>query len=438
MSKVVNVKVAHIRPQYNNLKEWCEDPNNVYIGRARIVYIDGERYPPEHSPYANIHHYTLEQYEEYIKGVDLTPLKGKTLGCWCKPNPCHGDVLMRLINGEITPSVVLTPVTSSLTVQGIKDEIKRYGVKIPNGLRKAELLHFLQALRQGHRPTEYKEALCTPIPYIANLSLDWKTHLFTHGWAITKVQGLDYQKVRSGLKDWVDINSPPYNLHGIFKHWVGHLPAVWETREACIPIFSDLWGTNDLLTSFDGFCYMNGRKEFKHWMHCDQGRALQTFCCVQGIVNLYPNGPNDGGTVLMSGSHHVFKEYLDKHPLDGIKGFFRIDPHDDLLKHCPIIKPCLEEGEILLFDSRTFHCNIPPKGNIPRMSVYVSMMPKSQATGKELEKRRKLYNEGRMTGHWCYGPYLTVVEKEPFYTKGERMPDITVGSLNEIQDRLVS
>jgi hypothetical protein len=25
-----------------------------------------------------------------------TELKGKTLGCWCKPNTCHGDVLAEL------------------------------------------------------------------------------------------------------------------------------------------------------------------------------------------------------------------------------------------------------------------------------------------------------------------------------------------------------
>ena len=24
-------------------------------------------------------------------------LKGKVLGCWCKPGPCHGDVLVELI-----------------------------------------------------------------------------------------------------------------------------------------------------------------------------------------------------------------------------------------------------------------------------------------------------------------------------------------------------
>jgi hypothetical protein len=26
----------------------------------------------------------------------LPELKGKTLGCWCKPQACHGDILARL------------------------------------------------------------------------------------------------------------------------------------------------------------------------------------------------------------------------------------------------------------------------------------------------------------------------------------------------------
>lgn len=28
--------------------------------------------------------------------ADLHELKDKVLGCWCKPGPCHGDVLARL------------------------------------------------------------------------------------------------------------------------------------------------------------------------------------------------------------------------------------------------------------------------------------------------------------------------------------------------------
>lgn len=44
---VVNVKVAFIRPEYQNLKEWMQDDKNVYIGRKGIVFVDGKRFPNE-------------------------------------------------------------------------------------------------------------------------------------------------------------------------------------------------------------------------------------------------------------------------------------------------------------------------------------------------------------------------------------------------------
>ena len=53
MSEIVNVKVKYIRPEYDNLKEWCEDSNNCYIGRRGIVIINGRRYPEEASIFAN-------------------------------------------------------------------------------------------------------------------------------------------------------------------------------------------------------------------------------------------------------------------------------------------------------------------------------------------------------------------------------------------------
>ena len=33
ITKVVNCKVQYIRPEFKNLKEWINSPNNVYIGR---------------------------------------------------------------------------------------------------------------------------------------------------------------------------------------------------------------------------------------------------------------------------------------------------------------------------------------------------------------------------------------------------------------------
>ena len=110
-----NVKVQHIRPKYANLRTWCEDPQNVYIGRAGVVFIDGQRYPKQASVWANPFKIDKEsmtrkevcaRYEAHIQEklesdpdlvLALLGLKGKQLGCWCVPEACHGDVLVRLI-----------------------------------------------------------------------------------------------------------------------------------------------------------------------------------------------------------------------------------------------------------------------------------------------------------------------------------------------------
>jgi hypothetical protein len=116
---VVNVKVQYIRQNgYNDLSQWMKDENNVYIGRAGIVFINKERFPKQSSIFCNIFKVgkdgtrdeVINKYEDYIRRKiiedpniknELLKLKGKTLGCWCKPESCHGDVLLKLIN-EIT------------------------------------------------------------------------------------------------------------------------------------------------------------------------------------------------------------------------------------------------------------------------------------------------------------------------------------------------
>jgi len=44
----------------------------------------------------------IEKYRKYILNSPellkaLPELKGKRLGCWCFPLPCHGDVLVELV-----------------------------------------------------------------------------------------------------------------------------------------------------------------------------------------------------------------------------------------------------------------------------------------------------------------------------------------------------
>lgn len=49
----------------------------------------------------------IEKYKKWIlfqKHLleNLYELKNKVLGCWCSPNPCHGDILIELIKMEFT------------------------------------------------------------------------------------------------------------------------------------------------------------------------------------------------------------------------------------------------------------------------------------------------------------------------------------------------
>lgn len=89
-------------------------PNNIYVGRAGRVYINKEIYPYRQSKWANpfnlktlTREESLARYEAYVRNMvdkdpeakkELLNLRGKNLGCWCKPELCHADVLVKLIN----------------------------------------------------------------------------------------------------------------------------------------------------------------------------------------------------------------------------------------------------------------------------------------------------------------------------------------------------
>ena len=73
-----------------------EEYYNVYIGR-------GSKWG---NPFVIGKHGTrdevIEKYKMYILSKPellehLPELRGKILGCWCKPNACHGDVLVELL-----------------------------------------------------------------------------------------------------------------------------------------------------------------------------------------------------------------------------------------------------------------------------------------------------------------------------------------------------
>ena len=96
-------------------KGMCDDfgkyPYDVYIGWSQ--FYQGKRLPtsPYHNPYSWKKHGRVESINLYrtvtVRYLNLDPLKevhARTgqlrLGCWCVPDPCHGQVLKELIEGR--------------------------------------------------------------------------------------------------------------------------------------------------------------------------------------------------------------------------------------------------------------------------------------------------------------------------------------------------
>ncbi|CAH6419469.1 Phytanoyl-CoA dioxygenase (PhyH) [uncultured virus] len=367
------------------------------------------------------------------------------------------------------------PDLSTLTLPKIKEWAIANGFKVPSGLRKAELIQYLQGTMSERNAGIVKDPKFAIVtldllqPRTANMDIDWLTHLHTYGWAVAPIPGWDRNFTqqffnwfescssnfhREDRNTWKAVNMPNM-LHGILKHYFGHTEMQWRIRELCAPLFARIWGcqSEDLLCSYDGGCFLPctpkdalKNSSFKQWVHNDQNRLFRTFCCVQGIVNFEDNDFEDGGLVLVEGSHTIFNEYMARHPSEGIIWGIS-DMKDPLLSTRNLIKICAPPGHIILFDSRTFHCNVHPFGSLfkedgtPRfrMCTYVSMMSRDGASVKELQKRISLYEKGRMTGHWCYGPWFKETAEHPHIYGGvnNRPAVIEIAPLNPLRRRLI-
>lgn len=104
---VINIRKANlVKLGYRDLEHWLENPNHIYIGRNMTFYVPGAVKSKWSNPYS-VKKYgrdkCLEMYEQHIKDTpellkSLKELQGKTLGCWCHPEACHGHVLQKLLN----------------------------------------------------------------------------------------------------------------------------------------------------------------------------------------------------------------------------------------------------------------------------------------------------------------------------------------------------
>lgn len=117
IKSIVNVNKKSLAEQgFGNFLDWNNNSENIYIGRNMAFYVPGAKQSIWHNPFPiknpdktyndNTKRYALEEslqlYKEYLMNSQtlmnkLPELDGKNLGCWCKPNRCHGDVIKEIL-----------------------------------------------------------------------------------------------------------------------------------------------------------------------------------------------------------------------------------------------------------------------------------------------------------------------------------------------------
>jgi hypothetical protein len=79
----------------------CMIDRDTQFGNPYRLKKDGGEYTREES---------VREYEKWFKNKmkndpdfknAVDELRGKTLGCWCKPKKCHGDIILAYLRGDL-------------------------------------------------------------------------------------------------------------------------------------------------------------------------------------------------------------------------------------------------------------------------------------------------------------------------------------------------
>ena len=220
--------------------------------------------------------------------------------------------------------------------------------------------------------------------------------------------------------------------HGIYKHHeAGHQKHAWfaRTRPNVQKVFQKLWDTDELVVSFDGSCYIDEKcnKKDTCWTHTDQAPIKKGRHCIQGFVALTSN--KERTLVVYEGSHLLHEEYFAEHDVENkTKNWFKFD--EEYIASLRDRKRVLhvQAGDLVLWESRTYHQNQYGKPGEERLVQYVSYLPKNDPKNSKamIEKRKKYFDDRRTTSHWAYP--ISVNGKQP-QTYGDKSRELDYSKL---------
>lgn len=231
----------------------------------------------------------------------------------------------------------------------------------------------------------------------------------------------------------------------LYQHWgLGQSQTVWDVRtnNKVINIFSKIYGTNDLLVSFDGISFLlppeitgNGFYNGDRW-HFDQSLNKPNFECIQGWINSFDTDIGDATIAVMIYSHRLhslYAQYLKGKNIE-IKNedWLRVDDISYFTSNgCIPYRVIAPKGSLVLWDSRTLHFGCKPLCGRPkvnyRMLIYLCYTPSNLITEANRKRKIGIFNkrgkqgEGRTTNHWAHRP---VMFPENPYLRGAPLPVI--------------
>jgi hypothetical protein len=233
-------------------------------------------------------------------------------------------------------------------------------------------------------------------------------------------------------------------MHGMLLQYysIGHHQSIWDVRQnpKVVEVFSELWKDDDLTTSFDGCAIslpheITKRGYFRNnkWFHCDQSFTRNDKECYQAFVSAFDIDEGDATLSVLEGSHLHHSDCATKFKLTDKDDWHVISDEEMAFykdKGCSELDIKCPAGSIVIWDSRTIHYGKSAikdrkKANY-RFVTYICMTPKKWCNSKNLVKKRKAFDDMRLTTHWPHR--VTLFPKNP-RTYGVVMP--TIGKIKK-------
>jgi ectoine hydroxylase-related dioxygenase (phytanoyl-CoA dioxygenase family) len=241
------------------------------------------------------------------------------------------------------------------------------------------------------------------------------------------IEELSPKLSRDDSSNWMDQHKWPINTHGLIQHYnVGFQKFTIETRNHVKKVFEMIYGTDRLITSFDGVSFTKRRKVYKYkdlkdyqnnkWekdqLHIDQ--TIPGLRCIQSGACIIDQNEDSHVFVCIPGSHKYHEQLLSKMDTKTKASNWYILSQEDKVfmreNGLNITRVPMKAGSVVIWDSRTVHAStgfcrssLKYESDIPyRLQIFVCMKPlddDSQISPKERQRRIKAYLEGRVSRH---------------------------------------